>query len=105
MSESGTIAYRYAKRSALLACAAIARARYHVASASLASVLGPVVTCNADRLRFESFSGCCGVHARLDLPPGALDAAPVASGAGNAPAIREQFASATEAARRLLALT
>jgi len=23
----------------------------------------PVVTSNADRLRFESFSGCCGVHA------------------------------------------
>jgi hypothetical protein len=27
----------------------------------------PVVTCNGDRLRFESFSGCCGVCSRLDI--------------------------------------
>jgi hypothetical protein len=42
-----------------------------------------VVTSNADRLRFESFSGCCGVHARLDLLPSALDGPPVASGTTN----------------------
>ena len=43
----------------------------------------PVVTSNDDRLRFESFSGCGGVHARLDLLPDALDEAPRASGTTN----------------------
>lgn len=33
----------------------------------------PVVTGNGDRLRFESFSGCCGVYARLDMLGEALD--------------------------------
>lgn len=32
-----------------------------------------MVTCNGDRLRFESFSGCCGVYARLDVLSAALD--------------------------------
>ena len=42
-----------------------------------------MVTSNEDRLRFESFSGCCGVHARLDLLPDALDEGPRASGTTN----------------------
>ncbi|WP_206323064.1 SWIM zinc finger family protein [Streptomyces sp. HNM0575] len=33
----------------------------------------PVVTCDGDRLRFESFSACCGVYARLDVLSGVLD--------------------------------
>jgi len=33
----------------------------------------PVVTCGGERLRFESLSGCCGVYARLDVLPAALD--------------------------------
>src|SRR4051794_36328557 len=32
----------------------------------------PVVTSNVDRLRFESFSACAGVYARLDLEPALL---------------------------------
>ena len=27
----------------------------------------PVVTCNEGMVRFEGFSGCCGVYARVDL--------------------------------------
>ncbi|MFI8436889.1 SWIM zinc finger family protein [Streptomyces sp. NPDC079020] len=49
----------------LLAVADVASARYY--QRSLASSLDPVVTGNGDRLRFESFSGCCGVYARLDV--------------------------------------
>ena len=67
----------------MLAVAAVARARY-VTSASVVRMLrDPVVTSNGDRLRFESFSGCCGVHARLDLLPAALDGAPALSGTTN----------------------
>lgn len=56
---------------ALLAVAAVARARYY--QPALTRTRDPVVTANGDRLRFESFSACCGVYARLDLLPGALD--------------------------------
>ncbi len=38
-----------------------------------AAIRDPVVTSHEDRLRFESFSGCCGVYARLDVLPGGLD--------------------------------
>lgn len=31
-------------------------------------LLDPVVTSSEDMLRFEGFSGCCGVYARADLP-------------------------------------
>jgi len=67
----------------MLACAAVARSRYIRDPEVTAALRDPVVTSNQDRLRFEAFSSCCGVHARLDLLPGALDAAPLASGTTN----------------------
>ena len=36
-------------------------------------VLDPVVTSGGGMLRFEGFSSCCGVYARVDLPPEAFD--------------------------------
>jgi len=56
---------------ALLGVADVARTRYFqpLNQASL----DPVVTGSRDRLRFESFSGCCGVYARLDVLPAGLD--------------------------------
>jgi hypothetical protein len=68
----------------MLACAAVARSRYYTPASVIAAVVAdPVVTSNGDRLRFESFSGCCGVHARLDLLPDALTGQPVRSGSTN----------------------
>ena len=68
----------------MLACAAVAGTRYYTPASVIAAILAdPVVTSNGDRLRFESFSGCCGVHARLDLLPDALEVAPAASGTTN----------------------
>lgn len=55
----------------LLAVAEVARARYY--QPQKLSSLDPVVTASRDRLRFESFSGCCGVYARLDVLPSGLD--------------------------------
>jgi DprA winged helix domain/SWIM zinc finger len=55
----------------LLAVADVAQARYY--QPQRAGLRDPVVTCNGDRLRFESFSGCCGVYARLDVLSEALD--------------------------------
>ncbi len=67
----------------MLACAAVARARYFTPGSVVAILRDPVVTSNEDRLRFESFSSCCGVHARLDLLPAAFADPPLASGTTN----------------------
>jgi SWIM zinc finger len=64
---------------ALLVVAEVARTRYYEPPQMVrARILAadPVVTSNIDRLRFESFSACAGVYARLDLEPGLLGEAP-----------------------------
>jgi hypothetical protein len=71
---------------ALLAVARVARTRYYVPPGMLAAVLraaDPVVTSNGDRLRFESFSACCGVYARLDVLPGGMDGPALDNGTTN----------------------
>ena len=50
---------------ALLAVAEVARTRYYQPTSPASR--DPVVTCSRERLRFESFSGCCGVYARVDV--------------------------------------
>lgn len=66
---------------ALLAVADVAAARYY--QQQLRASLDPVVTGNGDRLRFESFSGCCGVYARLDVLEPGLDGGEVGHGTTN----------------------
>ncbi|MFG2818236.1 SWIM zinc finger family protein [Kitasatospora sp. NPDC048365] len=66
---------------ALLAVADVAAARYHLPQRRAS--LDPVVTANGDRLRFESFSGCGGVHARLDVLAGGLDGGEIGHGTTN----------------------
>lgn len=57
-----------------MACVAqVAMSRFYMPAAMLAAQLDPVVTAEPDRLRFESFSLCAGVHARLDLLEDGLD--------------------------------
>ncbi|MHB9849561.1 SWIM zinc finger family protein [Streptomyces krungchingensis] len=65
----------------LLAVADVAAARYH--QRQLSASLDPVVTGNGDRLRFESFSGCGGVYARLDVLTPGLDGGEVGHGTTN----------------------
>jgi SWIM zinc finger len=70
---------------ALLVVAEVARTRYYIppGSASRLAAADPVVTSNVDRLRFESFSGCAGVYARLDLEPELLGGEAAAWGTTN----------------------
>ncbi|MFE4372599.1 SWIM zinc finger family protein [Streptomyces sp. NPDC056835] len=78
---SGFLSSPRAAARGLLAVADVAGARYYqqVSRASL----DPVVTGNGDRLRFESFSGCCGVYARLDVGRDGLDGAETGHGTTN----------------------
>lgn len=71
-----------ASATALLAVADVAAARYYRPQPSAAS-LDPVVTAGGDRLRMESFSGCCGVYARLDVLAAGLDGDDVGHGTTN----------------------
>lgn len=71
---------------ALLAVAKVARTRFYTPPAMVAAILraaDPVVTSNGDRLRFESFSACCGVYARFDALPGSLDGRVLDTGTTN----------------------
>jgi hypothetical protein len=71
---------------ALLVVARVARTRFYTPPGMLAAVLraaDPVVTSDGQALRFESFSACCGVHARLDLLPDGLDRPPLGTGTTN----------------------
>jgi hypothetical protein len=68
---SGFLTAPGAAATALLAVADVAAARYYRPSANAS--LDPVVTADGDRLRLESFSGCCGVYARLDVLASGLD--------------------------------
>ena len=71
---------------ALLVVAEVARTRYYEPPTMVAARIAaadPVVTSNLDRLRFESFSACAGVYARLDLEPGVLDGRPPEWGTTN----------------------
>ena len=52
---------------AILCVADVAATRYFMPSAMLARLMDPVVTTDGDGVRFESFSSCAGVHARVDL--------------------------------------
>lgn len=72
----------------LLAVADVAGARYH--QPRPAPSRDPVVTGNGDRLRFESFSACCGVYARLDIGRAGLDGARTGHGTTNYHQVRER---------------
>ncbi|MFI5866728.1 SWIM zinc finger family protein [Streptomyces sp. NPDC051546] len=78
---AGFLSAPQAAARALLAVADVAAARYH--RRTLRASLDPVVTGNGDRLRFESFSGCCGVYARLDVLPEGLRGADTGHGTTN----------------------
>lgn len=71
---------------ALLLVAKVARTRFYTPPNMVAAMIDaadPVVTANTDRLRFESFSACCGVAARYDILPAGLDRPPTSPGTTN----------------------
>ncbi|MDR1187608.1 MAG: hypothetical protein LBK95_09150 [Bifidobacteriaceae bacterium] len=83
---------------ALLVVARVARTRFYTPPNMVAAILlaaDPVVTSTLEGLRFESFSACCGVYARLDLDAEALDAWHVKPGVTNidvSPPLRQALA-------------
>jgi len=71
---------------ALLNLGRIARTRFYTPPAMVARIIlaaDPVVTADGESVRFEVFSPCNGVYARLDLGASALDGAFFAMGTTN----------------------
>lgn len=97
----GFLGHSEQSAAALLAVAKVARTRFYLPPGMVAAILraaDPVVTSNRDRLRFESFSACCGVYARYDVLPGALDGKVLDTGTTNVdfnPPMRDALARIT----------
>jgi SWIM zinc finger len=101
----GQVRHPVAFADALLTVGAVARARFSVPPAMLAHALAladPVVTAADDRLRFEAFSACASVYARLDLLPGSVDGVSLGTGTTNVDLgaeVRAALAGVTATAR------
>lgn len=67
----------------LTTIAKVVRSRFALTQQELAAMRDPIVTAGAKKIRFEGFSSCNGVYARLDLLPAALDGEFIASGTTN----------------------
>ena len=67
----------------LTTIAKVVRSRFTLTQQELAAMRDPIVTAGAEKIRFEGFSSCNGVYARLDLLPEALDGEFIASGTTN----------------------
>lgn len=80
---TGFLARADVSAAGLLAVADVAASRYFDLAALRQRSLDPVVTASGDRLRFESFSACNGVHARLDLLADGIDSGDVRFGTTN----------------------
>jgi hypothetical protein len=95
----------------LLATSEVALRRYYVPPAMIARILraaDPVVTAAGGRLRFESFSQCCGVYARADMLPDMLSAEAFGKGTTNVdfnPPMRAALAQVRAAESLDLAVT
>lgn len=83
----------------LLLISEVSRQRFYSPQMRLAATVvsaGPVVTSGGERLRFEAFSVCCGVYARLDMKPESIDGQWVGRGTTNAPPEKLMFATGLE---------
>jgi hypothetical protein len=69
-----------------LGLAEVVRTRYYTPPGMVQRLIqqsDPVITCGGGLLRFEGFSACCGVYARFDLLPSAVDAGRIDHGTAN----------------------
>ncbi|EMM4082794.1 SWIM zinc finger family protein [Shigella flexneri] len=67
----------------LLALANVVKASFNLSPAQLALLKDPIVSAGYERVRFEGFSHCAGVYARLDILPEGLNGDFLQSGTTN----------------------
>ena len=61
----------------------VVQSRYTLSPETIAAMHDPIISVGNRRIRFEGFSGCAGIYARVDVLPGGLDGAFLANGTTN----------------------
>ncbi|MGM5629854.1 SWIM zinc finger domain-containing protein [Apibacter raozihei] len=69
----GTIRNPFIISRCLVTLSNVVKSNYSLTPAQLALIKDPIVTAGNERIRFEGFSQCAGVYARVDVLPDALD--------------------------------
>ena len=79
----GRLREPYLAARCLMTVAKTVRSRFALSMQELMALRDPIVTAGAGQVRFEGFSSCNGVYARLDILPDGLDGEFLASGTTN----------------------
>ncbi|MCU0338797.1 MAG: hypothetical protein MUE30_02850 [Spirosomaceae bacterium] len=79
----GRVVEPYLTAKCLTTVAKTVRSRFALTAQDFAAMRDPIVTAGNEQVRFEGFSSCNGVYARLDILPKGLDGEFLASGTTN----------------------
>jgi hypothetical protein len=108
---SGSLAAPQRGADLMLTVAQVVRTRYYTPPGMVQRIIqqsDPVITYGAGVLRFEGFSACCGVYARLDFPATAFDPERAEPGTANVdfnPPMRAALAKLRDGERARLAVS
>jgi hypothetical protein len=69
----GNLTDPYTTARCLIALSNVVQSSFNLSPFELAKLKDPIVTAGNDKIRFEGFSHCAGVYARVDVLPGAHD--------------------------------
>lgn len=79
----GSLEQSYITARCLITLSNVVKANFTLTPAQASLLKDPIVTAGADKLRFEGFSHCAGVYARVDVLPGGHSGSFPASGTVN----------------------
>ena len=69
----GTLKDSYITSRCLITLSNVVQSSFNINPAQLAAIKDPIVTAGNEKIRFEGFSQCAGVYARVDVLPGGHD--------------------------------
>ena len=80
---NGSLEQSYITARCLITLSNVVKASFTLTPAQASQMKDPIVTAGAEKLRFEGFSNCAGVYARVDILPGGHKGAFPATGTVN----------------------
>src|SRR5678809_779470 len=69
----GNLTEPYITARCLIALSNVVQSSFNLSPFEIAKLKDPIVTAGNEKIRFEGFSHCAGVYARVDLLPGGYD--------------------------------
>lgn len=79
----GQLTQPYLTAKCLLTLSNVVKSSFSLSPADLANLKDPIITTGNERMRFEGFSFCAGVYARVDVLPSGLDGEFIQNGTTN----------------------